>query len=216
MDEWAKQRHEAIATYRTLTHVQALAIGYILIDTYDICLRRERDEHLTKYLTTVPVVGLHYLAVFQPEAMRELYPDVIARDGLLWHGDLFCAGDAATRDALLARLPWNEIAPSVAEDITETSFLLTCLAWIGDDNVVAKFAAWRDVKLLWRPSAELIALNPSIADDSSVRPLTSVTYEAGWELTSDGARRNLYVERWRKMLPADGANACNAPVSVGS
>lgn len=215
MDAWAKQRHEAIATYRSLTYEQVLAAGHILLATYDTCLRRERDEHLTTFLTTVPIEDLHYLAVFQPAAMRELYPEVIERDQLLWHGEIFCAGDATTRDSLLARLPVTEIASGTIEEFTEAAHLVTCLAWIPDDTVVAKFAEWRDVKLVWRPNAAQLARDPSIAGQSSTTPLANATYAAGWELTAEGARRNLYVDHWRKLLPATDGGDHPAPVSVG-
>lgn len=215
MDEWAQHKHEAIAICKSLTYEQALEVGRVVLVAYDACLRRERDEHLTTPITGDSVEYMNYLAIFQPTAMRALYPEVLARDELLRYGEIFCAGDAATRDALMARLPLTEIASGTVAEYSEASFLLTCLAWIRDAAVVAKFAEWRDAKLLWRPNAAQIARDPSIAGQFSVTPLLGKTHEAGWELTREGARRNLYLDHWRKLVPVADAGDHRAAVSVG-
>lgn len=101
------------------------------------------------------------------------------------------------------------------EDTIELSSSLKCLAWIGDDHVVAKFTEWQNLTLRWLPNAAQLARDPSIAGDSSTRPLTNTTREAGWELTSDGRRRDLYVPHWRKLILARSPGAQSTPVSVG-
>lgn len=73
------------------------------------------------------------------------------------------------RDRLLER---------VEDDAENRNCILQCLAWIGDDVVVERFAYWRNNPPLWRSS---LYIAPE-----------EYAHEAGWELTAEGQRRNLY------------------------
>jgi hypothetical protein len=145
--EWGAGTLEAIARFQALTQGEALAAGHILLDVYDQCLRTERDGRLKSPISTVPLTCLRYLGTFQPAAMRELYPGVIERE-LFLKSEMYGAADAATRDALLARLSLKESLPGQVDSTLETGYLLDCLASIGDEVVVAKFAEWRAVSLV--------------------------------------------------------------------
>ncbi|MDA8493362.1 DUF1963 domain-containing protein [Kluyvera georgiana] len=81
----------------------------------------------------------------------------------------FHRAPADVRDNLLQR---------VEHDADNRNWLLTMLAWIGDDVVVERFNYWRKEPPAWC--------------DSLYIPPQNYSYEAGWELTPDGHRRNLY------------------------
>ncbi len=212
-DGW-ERKLAAIATYRTLTSEQAHAGARVMLDAYVECVRKERRSVRGVSLAAIAIEPLEWLAIFQPVAMRELYRAVIEH-GIFWYAPIYCAGDAATRTALLDRLAFVEVEPGVIEATTEMSSLLEYLAWIGDDAVVLKFAEWRGYTLLWHPTPELVERNPSLAGVSSTIPLISTTREAGWELTLEGQRRDLYSQHWHGLLPAGGGSGSPAPVAVG-
>lgn len=73
------------------------------------------------------------------------------------------------RDRLLER---------VEDDAENRNCILQCLAWIGDDVVVERFAHWRNSPPPWRSS---LYIEPE-----------EYAHEAGWELTAEDQRRNLY------------------------
>ena len=72
------------------------------------------------------------------------------------------------RDRLLER---------VEDDAENRNCILQCLAWIGDDVVVERFAHWRNSPPPWRSS---LYIEPE-----------EYAHEAGWELTAEDQRRNL-------------------------
>ena len=84
-------------------------------------------------------------------------------------------------------------------DRLHTDKLLCALAWVGDDRVVELFASWR-------------ARPPSWAADLYIPP-HQYAREAGWELSSDGQRRNLYHEICYPLVRGDAATA-SLPVTV--
>lgn len=73
------------------------------------------------------------------------------------------------RDRLLER---------VEDDAENRNCILQCLAWIGDDVVVERFAHWRNSPPPWRSS---LYIEPE-----------EYAHGAGWELTAEDQRRNLY------------------------
>ena len=83
-------------------------------------------------------------------------------------------------------LPFHRSPPDVRDrllqqvetDAENRNLLLQCLAWIGDEVVVESFARWRQEPPSWR--------------DSLYVPPEDYAREAGWELTGEGLRRNLY------------------------
>lgn len=69
--------------------------------------------------------------------------------------------------------------------------LLLALAWIGDDLVRDQFRAWRESPPPWRSQLSL-APHPH-----------EYAVEAGWELTQEGGRRELYRQTCYELIPAD-------------
>jgi hypothetical protein len=57
--------------------------------------------------------------------------------------------------------------------------LLLCLGWIGNERVVQQYQAWRENPPAWRSELYI--------------PPSDYSKEAGWELTAEGTRRDLYL-----------------------
>lgn len=110
------------------------------------------------------------LAAFTQANLDAYFREWISYDDLDAYSPLpFHRAPADVRDTLLER---------VEVDAENRNFILQCLAWIGDDVVVERFAYWRNNPPLWRSS---LYIAPE-----------EYAHEAGWELTAEGQRRNLY------------------------
>lgn len=72
----------------------------------------------------------------------------------------------------------DELLDRVCSDDTNRHSILLALAWIGDEKVVQHFSTWRNSPPVW---ANTLGCPPS-----------NYAHEAGWELSDDGNRRNLY------------------------
>ena len=90
----------------------------------------------------------------------------------------------------------QHLARVAGHDRLLTDKLLSALAWVGDDRVVELFASWR-------------AQPPSWAADLYIPPY-QYAREAGWELSSDGQRRNLYHEICYPLIRDDAATASSS------
>jgi hypothetical protein len=93
----------------------------------------------------------------------------------------------------------QHLARVAGHDRLLTDKLLSALAWVGDERVVELFAGWR-------------AQPPSWASDLHI-PAHQYAREAGWELSSDGQRRNLYHEICYPLIRSDAATSAS-PVTV--
>lgn len=93
----------------------------------------------------------------------------------------------------------QHLARVAGHDRLLTDKLLCALAWVGDERVVELFAGWR-------------AQSPSWASDLHIPP-HQYAREAGWELSSDGQRRNLYHETCYPLVRSDDATR-SLPVTV--
>jgi uncharacterized protein DUF1963 len=114
-------------------------------------------------------------------------------------------------EALQPEFVFHRAAPKIRDLLTQhlarvaghdqllTDKLLCALAWVGDERVVQLFARWRDDV-------------PSWASDLYIPP-HRYAQQAGWELSSDGQRRNLYHETCYPLIRSDPATAA-APAAV--
>ena len=93
----------------------------------------------------------------------------------------------------------QHLARVAGHDRLLTDKLLRALAWVGDERVAELFAGWR-------------ARPPGWASDLHIPP-HQYAREAGWELSSDGKRRNLYHEICYPLIRSDAATTA-APVTV--
>jgi hypothetical protein len=75
----------------------------------------------------------------------------------------------------------DELLTRVESDAESRNHILLALAWIGDSSVVEHFGKWRSNTPAW-------------ADSLYILP-EDYSREAGWELTPDGKRRDLYFSQ---------------------
>ena len=114
-------------------------------------------------------------------------------------------------DELRRQFVFHRAAPKIRNLLTQhlarvaghdrplTDKLLCALAWVGDERVVELFAGWR-------------AQPPGWAADLHIPP-HQYAQQAGWELSPDGLRRNLYHEVCYPLVRS-GAPRTSAPVTV--
>ncbi|HEY6019521.1 MAG TPA: DUF1963 domain-containing protein [Candidatus Paceibacterota bacterium] len=97
------------------------------------------------------------------------------RNGSYWPSLAFFRASPDIRDELIAR---------VERDDANRNHILMALAWIGDATVVKLFERWRQHPPPWQ--------------DLHIPP-HRYSYEAGWELTDNGHRRDLYYRQCTKL-----------------
>lgn len=176
---------ELQAALRVLTHEQAQ-------DLASFALTR-LDRGLGKGLTPQKLLG--QLANALEGGLQGMYGQFLARR-LFWPEWIYRGADAATRDQLFARL--RELAPEGGT--LELEHLLFCLAWIGDEHVVAQFAQWRALPPRWTERLSL--------------PVEGYPLEAGWELTEAGTRRDRFYPMAYALQEARRAPAAALPGPV--
>lgn len=143
----------------------------------------------------LPHTILTNLANVVPGSLVGLYAELLARD-LYWpEGAMFREADPATRNHLIALIDSGERNSTVGSSYTPDR-LLCMLAWIGDEVVQEAFARWRQT-----PPAGLVKPEDSL-------------YEAGWELTAEGKRRDLYFRQNTDLLLSEQELATKAPRPV--
>lgn len=96
---------------------------------------------------------------------------VLLEHQLYYPGILFKDASAEVR---------NQLLEQVEQDRENRNHLLLALAWIGDGQVVQRFHRWRQQPPRW---AEELYVSPE-----------GYSLEAGWELTEDGVRRDLFYK----------------------
>jgi Domain of unknown function (DUF1963) len=116
------------------------------------------------------------LVAFTNASVENCLQAFLAHD-LYWPSFSFCRASAESRDDLISRLDQVE---------EERNQILLILAWIGDVVVVELFDRWRK-----HP--------PSWINSLHVAP-QEYSKEAGWELTDDGQRRDLFFHSCTKLL----------------
>lgn len=126
---------------------------------------------------------LGLLAASVPGALADLAPDLVAAHQV-HPGWLFLDATSATAELLLQALD----DPMFRK---ERNLLLLALAWNGGDQAREQFAAWR-------------ANAPSWRSDLYLAPHEYAS-EAGWELTPDGGRRQLYRTTCYELVAVDEA-----------
>jgi hypothetical protein len=92
-------------------------------------------------------------------------------------------------------LPFHRSPPSLRDELIERiekdqgnrNHILSALAWIGDSKVVAVFAAWKRRPPSWASSLYI--------------PPEDYSRQAGWEVTEDGKKRQLYFDACTKLVP---------------
>jgi hypothetical protein len=173
--------------YRTMTVEQGQDLALVALALFDILAEKPKGEHYT-YL---PHKILLNLANGVPSSLAGLYPELLQRDLSFGEDSMFREADPATRDSIIALLI------SGGRTVYSIPDLLCELAWIGDEVVQHQFQAWREDPPSW--------------STSMYRTPEWFTLCAGWELTVDGRRRNLYFQENYDVIPLDEAEAAGLP-----
>nr|WP_240344178.1 DUF1963 domain-containing protein [Paenibacillus sp. SYP-B3998] len=108
------------------------------------------------------------LVCYKNISLSAWIPELISRE-LYYPGILFKDASEEVR---------NQLMDQVEYDNDNRNHLLSALVWIGDEQVVQRLHEWR------KSSPEWVG-NLNISPDL-------YTYEAGWELTEEGERHNLF------------------------
>jgi hypothetical protein len=194
--DWAKvvaAAGQAIDAYHALSQEQARELADYALAMFDASRGKDEDKDLAREM-------LGDLAIFIPGSLRGIYPQLIVRE-LFWPGQMYLRAGAAARDQLIALLE------ETTEYHYELYYALTSLAWIGDETVQMKFSAWRQQPPVWWAKG---------VDAHGL--MEAYIREAGWELTSEGKRRDLCYQQWRQLLPMKQAHklSMQTPASAGS
>ncbi|HEU5378479.1 MAG TPA: hypothetical protein VFV38_23910 [Ktedonobacteraceae bacterium] len=127
---------------------------------------------------------LAQINTFHPGALVPLLPMLVARQQFS-PGHLYLGAGEDMCQQMLELLH----APSQGH----RGQLLQVLAWMGTKAVQAQFSTFRLHPPVWR--TELFV------------PPENYSQEAGWELTADGRRRDLYFSTCYELIPVDLANS---------
>jgi hypothetical protein len=116
------------------------------------------------------------LTAFTDAIIEDCLRTFLSHDSI-WPSMPFCRASPDIRDELIAR---------VDRDIENRNLILMALAWIGDPVVADLFRHWRHEPPPW--------------SDSLYVPTHEYSRQAGWELTDDGKRRDLYFDCCTKLV----------------
>lgn len=122
------------------------------------------------------------LATIVPGSLKGLYPQLIEMGLFCSDGILFCEADAVTRDRLLMLLQEQSV------DNATLAGSVCALSWIGDLEVQDRFSFWKRAEPSWLSTL--------------AQPLDKYMRLAGWEMTKDGIRRDLYYRNCYELIPA--------------
>ncbi|WP_145332963.1 DUF1963 domain-containing protein [Paenibacillus xylanexedens] len=129
---------------------------------------------------------LLYLVCYHDLPLTAEIPELLERD-IVYPAVLFKSASGETR---------NHLIQQVNNDEGNRNHLLMMLAYIGDETVVQQF--WQ-----WKQSA------PDWASELYVAP-ECYTLQAGWELTEDGQRRELFITPSYSMYEVGGSDVAGS------
>jgi hypothetical protein len=186
-----QEAHEVVygyEAYRHLNEEEGRAIALAALDLFDLGIGGSQVANVTHRI-------LANLGKSLSRSLKGLYTAIIDRK-LFWaDGVTFREADHATRDRLLYLLETDL-------DRVLRDKVLCALAWIGDGVVRETFKRWRQTPpprrsaLFWSPD--------------------HYAHVAGWELTFDGTRRDLFHAQCYEFMATGAAtrDAISGPVTV--
>lgn len=197
--QWQRARadraRERVNFYRSLSPAQGKELALAALHLVE---KGENTDYLAEEI-------LAKLANFVPGSLQGLHPLFLERDIHWADKGLYREADAATRDRIITLLESDdivEILQSHQEEISLRQDLLAALAWIGDEHVQRQFLKWRETPPPWSVSRTFR------------KPLDAYTHYAGWELTEDGKKRELYFQQCYELIPVEEAPAEDIPGPV--
>ncbi|HVB23012.1 MAG TPA: hypothetical protein VNG51_13805 [Ktedonobacteraceae bacterium] len=156
----------------------------------------ERYDAIPESTDLLPQEILTNLAKSVPDALKGLTSLFLERHLAFAQEQIFREADAPTRDKIIALLE------SGISSCYKRGELLSALAWIGDETVQVQFQHWRTVPPAWQTAMHY--------------PPEHYVKNGGWELTPEGARRNLYYSVNYDLVEAQtfSAEVQSSPVEV--
>jgi len=135
---------------------------------------------------------LRNLSHLVPNSLNGLHHELMNRNFFYPHV-VYLEADEVTTRRLLDR---------AEKDARNRNHLLCAAAWAGNEVVQKQFATWRVKPPVWRSS---LHVSPE-----------KYAQQAGWALTADGARKNLFFEACYTLARADehSAPGDDAPVRI--
>ena len=130
------------------------------------------------------------LACFQPGSLTPFRENLIRRR-ILYPGVIYHGAGSETAVELMALL----------DEAAHRNLTLVALAWIGDKTVQGAFKEWRERPPRW--ASELYV------------PPDRYSYEAGWELTQEASRRDLFHKTAFPLDSPRAARSSNGRVQTG-
>jgi hypothetical protein len=114
---------------------------------------------------------LAQLGASVPGALATIHNDMVERN-VFYPPFLYLGAEDGIAKKLIEKVsnPPDDVSPYL---------MLRCLAWIGSELAIQQFQQWREHPPSWWGMSNL--------------PPTEYTVEAGWELTTEGTRRDLYL-----------------------
>lgn len=130
------------------------------------------------------------LACFQPGSLRRFHQRLVD-SRILYPGVIFHGADAGISGDLMTLLDNDD----------HRNHALVALAWIGDEAVQSAFATWREQPPSWVSRLYV--------------PPERYAHEAGWELTQEGTRRDLFHQTTVPLVLPGTGNATTKSVRTG-
>ena len=130
---------------------------------------------------------LRNLSCLNPGSLTPFHDQLIDRH-LYYPGRAFHRATSRTTDRIMEALT----AVATMNRLT-TNHMLCALAWIGDETVQSTFAFWRSNPPGWTSSLHV--------------PAHEYAQQAGWELTADGTRRDLFLRTCHPLVPPESDSA---------
>jgi hypothetical protein len=161
-DQERKENQEILTAFRMLNSEQAETLAHYALDLHNE--RQNTDNFLSCQILT-------QIASFVDGGLQSVYADILKRH-ITFLPALYRGADASARDALIS------IIQTFERDDYDFGRLVDGLAWIGDDIVQQQIVRWRQHPPDWRSSHYI--------------NFDQFEIEAGWELTKEGRRRDLY------------------------
>lgn len=160
-------------------------------------LKAEEAEQMLKYAVEQLEAGnedeaeqiLLSLVCYRNDDISEVLPMIIERD--MYHASiLFKDAPSEIRDRLLQQVEW---------DNDNRNHILIILSWIGDAEVVRQFEEWRLHPPKW---AGQLFVTPDV-----------YALEGGWELATNGKKRDLISELCYAIRATDEQQECTSVTS---
>lgn len=180
--------------YRAMTAEQGHDLALVALTLFDLFTQWQETSPIPLHsqYEYLPHIIFINLANGVPGALTGLYAALLQRNLGFVQNSIFREAEPKIRDELIT------LILSGKRVIYHPVDLFVALAWIGDEVVQSQFQRWRE--------------DPPSCSAWMDLPPEGFTLCAGWELTPDGKRRNLYFQENHDIVPLAQAEAAGLPL----